>query len=135
MTRVGAAGFVSTHWNDYVGTVAADDAPALPGVPSLYELSDLDRSRWTIVGVDFSVSDWVPVLTVLAADRPADLTDLAQLLDPDGQLPVNAFRITEVARIEAFLRLGFQQLSLSLRPRSLEYPIRVTHHGSVRDAS
>jgi hypothetical protein len=38
--------------NDYVGTVAADDAEAVRDQPSLYELANIDRDLYTIVAID-----------------------------------------------------------------------------------
>jgi hypothetical protein len=43
-------GPASTNFDDYLGTVAADDAEAVLYEPSLYELADLDRDRFTIIG-------------------------------------------------------------------------------------
>lgn len=51
-SRLGSA---QVRWNDYVGTAAADAAQALLNTRSLYEVAGLDRDRWTIVGVDFSL--------------------------------------------------------------------------------
>jgi hypothetical protein len=48
-------GHADTRFNDYVGTVAADDAEAVKDQPSLYELADIDRDRYTILAVDLTV--------------------------------------------------------------------------------
>ena len=48
-------GPASARWNDYVGTVAADDADALLNSRSVYELADIDRDRWTILGFYLNV--------------------------------------------------------------------------------
>jgi hypothetical protein len=45
-------GPASTNFNDYLGTVAADDAEAVLYEPSPYELADLDRDRYTLLAVD-----------------------------------------------------------------------------------
>jgi hypothetical protein len=37
-------GPASTNFNDYLGTVAADDAAAVMNEPSLYELAEIDRT-------------------------------------------------------------------------------------------
>ena len=39
-----------TRFDDYVGTVAADDAEVVKDQPSLYELAGIDRDRYTIFG-------------------------------------------------------------------------------------
>ena len=36
-------GPATAGWSDYVGTAAAEDAPAVLGSPSLYELAGVDR--------------------------------------------------------------------------------------------
>jgi hypothetical protein len=53
MARV--LGPASTNFKDYLGTVAADDTEALMYEPSLYELADLDRDRYTVLAVDLRV--------------------------------------------------------------------------------
>jgi hypothetical protein len=40
-----------TRFNDYLGTVAADDAEVVKDQPSLYELADVDRDRYTVTSV------------------------------------------------------------------------------------
>ena len=47
-----ALGPARTNFNDYVGTVAADDAEALLDQPSLSELAQIDRDRYTVLGID-----------------------------------------------------------------------------------
>jgi hypothetical protein len=61
-------GPANTRFNDYVGTVAADDAAAVMDRPSLYELAHIDRDRYTIVAVDLTV-DGPTTATVYAFDR------------------------------------------------------------------
>ena len=63
-----AGAWFCTHaLNDYIGTVAADDAVALTGEPSLYELASIDRDLYTIVAVDLRVEGPVTA-TVYAVD-------------------------------------------------------------------
>ena len=50
-----ALGPATTRFGDYVGTVAADDAEAVMDRPSLYELAQIDRDRYTIVGIELNV--------------------------------------------------------------------------------
>ena len=50
-----ALGPARTNFNDYVGTVAADDAEAVLDRPSLYELAKIDRDRYTVLGIDLRV--------------------------------------------------------------------------------
>jgi hypothetical protein len=61
-------GPASTNFNDYLGTVAADDADAVIYEPSLYELAELDRDRYTILAVDLRVEGRTTA-TVYAMDR------------------------------------------------------------------
>jgi hypothetical protein len=42
-TRWPSAWSAHTRFNDYIGTVAADDAEAIKGQQSLYDLADIDR--------------------------------------------------------------------------------------------
>ena len=61
-------GPANTRFNDYVGTVAADDAEAVKDQPSLYEIADIDRDRYTILAVDLRV-DGAVTATIYAIDR------------------------------------------------------------------
>ena len=61
-------GPATTNFNDYVGTVAADDAEAVIDRPSLYELAQIDRDRYTIVGIELNV-DGPTTAAVYAFDR------------------------------------------------------------------
>jgi hypothetical protein len=61
-------GPASTNFNDYLRTVAADDAEAVLNEPSLYELADLDRDRYTVLGVDLRVEGRITA-TLYAIDR------------------------------------------------------------------
>jgi hypothetical protein len=61
-------GPANTRFNDYVGTVAADDAEAVKDQPSLYEIANIDRDRYTILAVDLRV-DGPVTATVYAVDR------------------------------------------------------------------
>ena len=49
-------GPVNTWFNDYGGSVAADDAEAVKDQPSLYKLADIDRDRNTILAVDLPLT-------------------------------------------------------------------------------
>jgi hypothetical protein len=88
-------GPAATRFNDYIGTVAADDAEAIKDRPSLYELAQIDRDRFTIVGIDLKV-DGPTTATVYAIDRieqavirPAEIVESGKM--GDG-IPVNAIR-------------------------------------------
>jgi hypothetical protein len=61
-------GQANTQFNDYVGTVAADDAEATQNQPSLYELAGIDRDRYTILAVDLRI-DGALTATAYAIDR------------------------------------------------------------------
>ena len=63
-----ALGPATTRFTDYVGTVAADDAEAVMDRPSLYELAQIDRDRYTIVGIELNV-DGPTTAAVYAFDR------------------------------------------------------------------
>ena len=63
-----ALGPARTNSNDYVGTVAADDAEAVLDRPSLYELAKIDRDRCTVLGIDLRV-DGSTTASIYAIDR------------------------------------------------------------------
>jgi len=48
---------------------------------------------------------------------------------------VTACSITEPDRVQRFFAEAFGQLSISLRPRVLYYPVRVVDQGLAHDAS
>jgi hypothetical protein len=106
-------GSASTRFNDYIGTVAADDAEAIKDRPSLYELALIDRDRFTIVGIDLNVDGPVNA-TVYAVDRneqqvrvPADIAGLG------GEIPVLPFDVPE-PNLEDFMRHAFRRISVRL---------------------
>jgi len=45
-------GLAHTPFNDYIGSVAADDLEAVKTQPSLHELANIDRDLYTIVAVE-----------------------------------------------------------------------------------
>jgi hypothetical protein len=109
-------GPTSTRFNDYIGTVAADDVEAIKDRPSLYELALIDRDRFTIVGMDLSVDGPVNA-TVYAVDRtehevgaPAEIAGLRKTR---GEIPVLAFDVPE-PNVEEFMRYAFRRISIRL---------------------
>jgi hypothetical protein len=109
-------GPASTRFDDYVGTVAADDAEAIKDRPSLYELALIDRNRFTIVGIDLDV-DGAITATVYAVDRieqavggPAEIAELGKAR---GEIPVLPFEIPE-ANIAEFMQHAFRRISVRL---------------------
>ena len=109
-------GSASTRFNDYIGTVAADDAEAVKDRPSLYELALVDRDRFTIVGIDLNV-EGSPKATVYAVDRlgqaVAGQAEIVELGTARGEIPVLAFNIPE-PNMEEFLRHAFRRISVRL---------------------
>lgn len=103
--RLGAA---QVHWNDYVGTAAADDATALLHTRSLYELAGLDRSRWQIVGLDFTMGSLQPVV-VYALDHTQD-----DVTETSIEVPVTAVHLDPSVPLDTFLAEAFQQVSVRL---------------------
>lgn len=118
-----ALGSASAHWNDYVGTAAADDADALLNARSLYQLAGMDRERWTIVGIDIDRWESDHRVTVYAFDRrrhPVETySDLLQLAERTGQVPVTAFRLDDPAQVEAFRLEAFKRMAIRLTARPL----------------
>jgi hypothetical protein len=114
-------GPASTRFNDYIGTVAADDVEAIKDRPSLYELALIDRDRFTIVGIDLNV-DGPANATVYAVDRtehevgaPADIAGLGETR---GEIPVLPFDVPE-PNVEEFMRHAFRRISIRLLRQDL----------------
>ena len=107
-------GPASTKFNDYLGTVAADDADAVICEPSLYELAELDRDRYTILAVDLRVEGRTTA-TVYAMDRVEHPDDLPskERGQSQGDVPVVSFDLPE-ARSEEFMRRAFSRISVRL---------------------
>ena len=125
-----------TRFNDYMGTVAADDAEAVMGQPSLYELADVDRDRYTILAVDLSVGGPVTA-TVYAIDRVEHVItrhhEIAELSLSRTQIPVVAFDIPE-PNVEDLIRHAFRRISIRLVTQHLQDPMLVvTGSGSLED--
>jgi hypothetical protein len=117
-------GSARTNFNDYVGTVAADDALDRP---SLYEVAQIDRDRYTIVAVDLKV-DGPVAATVYAVDRVkhglslhAEIVELGQR---EGEIPVVQFELAE-PNVEEFIRHAFKRISVRLVTQALRDQILV----------
>jgi hypothetical protein len=109
-------GPATTGFNDYVGTIAADDAEAVMDRPSIYELAQIDRDRYTILGIELSV-DGPTTAAVYAFDRlehsVARLDDIVELGLSRGEIPVVRFDIPEIDA-GAFIRQAFRRISVQL---------------------
>jgi hypothetical protein len=116
-----ALGPAGTRFNDYIGTVAADDAEAIKDRPSLYELALIDRDRFTIVGIDLNV-DGPITATVYAVDRTeqqvGEQADIAGLGKTRGEIPVLPFEIPE-PNVEEFMRHALRRISVRLLRQDL----------------
>jgi hypothetical protein len=128
-------GPASTNFNDYLGTVAADDAEAVLYEPSLYELADLDRDRYTILAVDLRVEGRTTA-TVYAIDRvehpdavPSEIAEPGQSQD---DVPVVRFDLPE-ASAEEFIRHAFSRISVRLVTQPLhDHALVVTGPSSTK---
>lgn len=112
----------TTTWNDYVGTAAADDADAVPGSRSVYDLAGLDRDRWTIVAVDLAVRSAKPEVVLYALDRrgrstQGDPADLDEVIARHGYVPVTSVRLASDTQIETFLNEAFRRVAIRLVAR------------------
>ena len=105
----GRLGSAQARWNDYVGTAAADDADAILDTRSLYEIVGLDRDRWTIVGIDFSLEAASDHVLVYARDRTSEESS------DDSHLPVTAFHLGASVRLDEFLREVFKRVTVRLQ--------------------
>jgi hypothetical protein len=108
-------GPASTNFNDYLGTVAADDAVAVMDQPSLYELAEVDRNRYTILAVDLRVNGGTTAI-VYAIDRSEHPSTL-QTVDDDGpsqdEIPVVPFPVPQ-PKVEPLIRQAFGEISVRL---------------------
>jgi hypothetical protein len=105
----GRLGSAQVRWNDYVGTAAADDAGALLNTRSLYEIAGLDRDRWTIAGIDFSMGSSEHVV-IYAMDRTSHESALEAL----DSVRVTAFHLGASLQLDQFLAEAFQRVSVRL---------------------
>jgi hypothetical protein len=127
-------GPASTNFNDYLGTVAADDADAVVDRPSLYELAHIDRDRYTIVAVDLTVKG-PTTATIYAFDRIDGISLQAEIIElglSRGGVPVVPFDLPEPS-IEEFIRHGFKAISVRLVTQTLrDQVLVVAEPGSAR---
>jgi hypothetical protein len=117
-----ALGPARTNFNDYVGTVAADDAEAVLDRPSLYELANIDRDRYTVLGIDLRV-DGSTTASIYAIDRvehriSLNGTDLVELGQSWGEIPVVQFNLPE-PNVEDFIMHAFKRISVRLVTQAL----------------
>lgn len=129
LVPTGRLGDARTPWNDYRGTAAADDATALLGSRSLYEIADLDRSRWTIVGIDASLLAQGEEVVVYAVDRTVEPD---QREGAATELAVTAFHLSPSTRVDQFLQEAFQRVSVRLvSTLATDHALRVESHVEV----
>ena len=123
MNLQGQLGAATTRWSDYVGTAAADDAAAVAGRASVYELAGLDRDRWLVVAVDIEVLNGELGAVIYAVDRSTgaggpDSFDVEELIAEQGHLPVKAIRLNRSADTQPFLDQIFRRVAIRLVARS-----------------
>ena len=119
-------GPATTPWNDFQGTAAADDAIALLGSRSLYEIAGLERCRWHIVGIDASLTHAQEHVVVYAVDRATEPG--AREVGAD-ELAVTAFHLSPSTRVDRLLQEAFQRVSLRLvSTAAADRELRVAAH-------
>ncbi|HET9650114.1 MAG TPA: hypothetical protein VFP34_18055 [Microlunatus sp.] len=112
-------GGAKTAWDDFLGTAAAD-ASLARSHRSLYELSELDRDHWRIVGMDLEWRGTSPRVVVYAVDRGDELAD------GGGPVAVAGFVLSDV-RAQQFLQEAFAVLKVRVMAREFrDRPFRVT---------
>jgi hypothetical protein len=106
----GRLGSAQVRWNDYLGTAAADDADALLNTRSLYKIAGLDRDRWRIVGIDFTMGSPSEQVVVYGMDRAS--------AEPSREavegVSVTAFHLGASVQLDTFLAEAFQRISVRL---------------------
>jgi hypothetical protein len=87
--------------------IGPDDAEAALDRPSLYELANIDRDRYTDVGVDGPTTAIVYVIDRLEHS-------IAELGQSGSEIPVVGFSLPE-PKIEDFIRQAFDQILIDER--------------------
>jgi hypothetical protein len=120
-----AVGPANTRFfNDYVGPVAADDAEVIQGQPSLYEVANIDRDRYTILAFDLRIEGPVTA-TVFAIDRLERGISLSDI-------PVVSFDIPEPS-VEDLIRHAFKRISIRFVTQPFrDLPLAATEPTSPR---
>jgi hypothetical protein len=126
-----------TSFNDYVGTVAADDAAAAMDRPSLYELAQIDRDRYTILAIDLKV-DGPVTAAVYAIDRGkhgiSRHAEIVEIGHGRGEIPVVQFALPE-PNVEEFIRHAFKRISVQLVTQAVrDHVLVVTEPSSTSEA-
>ena len=126
-------GTAQARWNDYVGTAAADDADAILDARSLYEIVGLDRERWAIVGIDFSLTDSADHVVVYGSDRASAATEEPS---DEGHLAVTAFHLGTSVGLDEFLREVFKRVSVRLLSSAVNHrDLVVADHKNLAETS
>jgi len=113
------------RWNDYLGSAAADDAQAVLDRPSLYEIANLDRERWTIVGIELSLGQPSEQVVIYAVDRSTNPAHEDNL----EEMAVSAFHLDPETRVEEFLRAAFNSVNVRLMSTlTVDRYLRVDDH-------
>jgi hypothetical protein len=125
-------GQATTNFNDYVGTVAADDGKAVLDRRSIYELAQIDHDRYAIVAVELKV-DGHAAVSVYAIDRVEhgiSLNDeIVELGRSTGQIPVVQFNVPE-RNVAQFVRQAFPRISAQLVLQDLRGQLLVVTEAS-----
>jgi hypothetical protein len=128
-------GPASARWNDYVGTVAADNVEAALDRPSLYELAQIDRDRYTIVGIELRI-DGPTTATIYAIDRIEHgivrQDEIAELGRSRGDIPVVPFQIS--ANAGHFMRNAFRRITVWMVTQDLRDQVLVVSEPSSTEA-
>jgi hypothetical protein len=100
--------------------------------PSLYELAQIDRDRYTILAVDLTV-DGPASATVYAFDRVEHGVSLhAEIIElgrTRGEVPVVPFDLPE-PNVEDFIRHAFKRISVRLVTQTLRDQVLVVTTGA-----
>jgi hypothetical protein len=102
-------GPADVQYNDWKGTVALDNPQ---DDDALYELAELKRDEWTIVGVDLYGGSYASAADVYAVERSrvSEFADWARIAAEDnGNIPVTRFRL--VPGQEGIRNFGAEVLS------------------------
>ncbi|WP_146249244.1 hypothetical protein [Curtobacterium sp. MCLR17_042] len=127
------------QYDQWLGTAAAEDDITVNS-DDLYEVVGLDRTKWTIIGIEFfdGTSTRASRVTVQALDRAkhglqhAQHEELRAFTDSRGHLPVTSFEV-HGTQAEDITKRVFKRYMVRLTTASFaDAPLRVEELGDLR---
>lgn len=127
------------QYDQWLGTAAAED-DITTNADGLYDVVELDRTKWTIVGLEFfdGTAAQGSRVVVQALDRvkhgliDARYEDLRAFTDSHGHLPVTSFEV-HGTQAEEITKRVFKRYMVRLTTASFaDTPLRIEELGDLR---